>query len=679
MLLVEADLTLLMPKRRKPAPTVRSTYQLTLDTAVSRYETTSHQCSSDNSPSPIRSNDQSSMEAQNNIRLPDENKRLDFSSLSFQDVSNRSNRDDMTTSILPRTDNIEENVSAWVAVALSCSSPSFSCSISSDINDGSAVDDISNSINTSTLCGTSEILASKESETPMPSRLKDIADSMPSTTQHHYWDDSTDVIANIPFSDMEIASSLSFMSEEGDTLPLRNSTTISSNYAKCSSDSTDSVLPLTHGLSPAPKRRGDIKTAQEASLLQTKSSSIVNGQQINDDECAIKGGVNFKNGAFTERSSSVTSQFYCPSPQIPQPIDFAIRHTNDEAENPAMSSSRFHSFDVASSTESSEVRNISSSIFVRSITTSSSDFFSPKVQSRRPSINSVGTNAESINDSALDSWTLPLPRESSLRSSFSKDTTSKLKTLYPESEIYRPVPDQSAFDRYELASTYTATMDKYLPETQSWTSTPFKGFSLCPETPVRTAIWRTASNISYSTSVGDLVDAAEMAPEVTVSEPMSLNQNKVLVSNTHTPNRGEMCFYRDFEQEGFLGSGSSADVFRARLKRSDKSYAIKKIKHQFRSEKDRNVMMEEVVTMTKVGEEPCEYIVQLIRAWQEDAYFFLQIEFAEKGSLRDLMRDVASRGDIFSDSCVWNILHDACSGLCHIHKCGIVHLGTLTY
>lgn len=676
MSLVDFDLTLSMPKRRKSVPPISGSHHWAVDSVISHHETVSQQCSTDSSPSAHR---YPSMDSQNNARIPEKSHNLDFSSLSVQEFIECSNEDDIDQFILPL--GTDENESARVAVAFLYSSPSFSCSISTDIHDEPAQIGISDSISSSTWRGRLEMPFSTAPETPMPNRLKENASDLTISTQpsiqRRYWDDITDIVVDIPFSDMEIASNLSYSKREGDSLPSVTATTIPSNHVESFSGSTDSIHHLTPGRSPAPKRRGDIKTAHEASLLQTKSSSIINGQQISEEVCARNCNESIKSSSFMERQPSVKTNFYFSLPPTQQPMDFAIRHTDDDADNREVSALVSYSFDVATSTESTDFRNIRSSNF-RSIASSSSEFMSPLVQSRRPSNSSIGIGADSINDIALDSWTLPLPRESTLRSSFSKDTTSKLKYLLPESEIYRPVPDQSAFDRHELASTYKATMDEYLPECQSSASTPFRGFSLCPNTPVRTAIWRTASNASYPLSVGEPVDVTETVPDVVEdAEPTSLNENKVLISNTYTPDRVEMSFYRDFEQEGFLGSGSSADVFRARQKRSDKSYAIKKIKHQFRSEKDRNVMMEEVVTMTKVGEEPCDYIVQLIRAWQEDAYFYLQIEFAEKGSLRDLMRDVASKGETFSDACVWNILHDACSGLRHIHKCGIVHLGSL--
>ena len=54
--------------------------------------------------------------------------------------------------------------------------------------------------------------------------------------------------------------------------------------------------------------------------------------------------------------------------------------------------------------------------------------------------------------------------------------------------------------------------------------------------------------------------------------------------------------------------------------------------------------MSEVLIMKRLGEKTCPYIVQLIRAWQEDQYFYMQINLAERGTVKDLLLDLATRG-----------------------------------
>ena len=101
---------------------------------------------------------------------------------------------------------------------------------------------------------------------------------------------------------------------------------------------------------------------------------------------------------------------------------------------------------------------------------------------------------------------------------------------------------------------------------------------------------------------------------------------------------------------------------------------MKKSRRQFRSKKDREWLLSEVRVMKRLGVEPCANIVQLIKAWQENGYFYVQIDLAEKGTLRDLIIYLHTMKRSISDDAIWKIMHDASSGLQHIHKFGMVHL-----
>jgi Protein kinase domain len=304
-----------------------------------------------------------------------------------------------------------------------------------------------------------------------------------------------------------------------------------------------------------------------------------------------------------------------------------------------------------------------------------SDTFSGSVQMLHDHP-SYGLTAARVTD---DSWKHPHSSATTLRSSYCGESTWKRNSGISEAAHlgndrgrgrgYRPVPDQTAFDRH-FVSTVCDDISS-APSAGQWASTPVKGYSLCPDTPVRTPTWRSASSACYPSSSRDALNALEASAALEIS----LTETKLFHTRSESPNHSEVRFYDDFEHEGFLGSGASADVYRVREKGTGRSHAIKKIKHQFRSEKDRSIMMGEVTTMRKVGIAPCDFVVKLVKAWQEDAYFFLQIDLAERGSIYDLIRDVARRGDIFSDSCLWHVMHDVSAGLAHIHTHGVIHLG----
>jgi serine/threonine protein kinase len=103
----------------------------------------------------------------------------------------------------------------------------------------------------------------------------------------------------------------------------------------------------------------------------------------------------------------------------------------------------------------------------------------------------------------------------------------------------------------------------------------------------------------------------------------SLHDNKILLSSLENSDETEISFSRDFDEEGEIGHGTSANVYLVRDKRTNKKYAIKRIKNPLKSKKERKLYMNEVELMKCLG--PCEYIVHFIRAWQEGGHFYAQV------------------------------------------------------
>ncbi len=284
------------------------------------------------------------------------------------------------------------------------------------------------------------------------------------------------------------------------------------------------------------------------------------------------------------------------------------------------------------------------------------------------------------NSSYLDDGTAEMMRSGGILgvSSSNSSNNSSISVL----NTSRPLPDQSAFDR----STGTKFVD------QSSAS------PVCPATPMRTPTWSHDSDrgdrdgnkngisglgterggIGFSSAQDDFDNTNQGMGMPALMRQNSLKASKLLLSanDNITGNEADTSvdFHRDFVDEGVLGSGTFADVYRVRQRATNELYAVKKSKRQFRSKKDREWLLFEVKSMKIVGAQFCEYLIQLVRAWQENGYFYVQVELAERGTLKDTLIDLSLQGRCMPDSTVWHVLHDVSSGLAHIHACGMVHL-----
>ena len=208
-----------------------------------------------------------------------------------------------------------------------------------------------------------------------------------------------------------------------------------------------------------------------------------------------------------------------------------------------------------------------------------------------------------------------------------------------------------------------------------------------------------------------------------ITRQNSLLENKVLLTqdeNDNNSNQQErIIFQRDFENQGLLGAGTFAEVYKVRRKTGEDKmtiYAIKKSRRQFRSKRDREWLMSEVVMMKLLGNGHCPYVVPFIRAWQEDSFFYVQMGYAERGTLKEYLVHMGSSKNynqlrrknhsissssnssssssssaeanslasynnstpnpyiVVHESTIWRVIHDVVVGLEHIHSSGIVHL-----
>eukprot|EP00981_Chlorochromonas_danica_P005999 scaffold1244_cov162-Ochromonas_danica.AAC.35 len=309
---------------------------------------------------------------------------------------------------------------------------------------------------------------------------------------------------------------------------------------------------------------------------------------------------------------------------------------------------------------------------------------------------SGNTSSESYREDSSNASTFSTLRDETLFSS------SKKRCL----PYHRPLPDPSGFE------------DHHHPQ-QPLLSSP-----ACPPTPLRTPSWQSSDEVDvlhthplshhhplplpralWMTSSTFHCHSPTPAPPL-LARQNSLSDTKVLLAQSEDDEEQhqeqdehmarEVNFYRDFVVEEVIGDGNFAVVYRVHENsttaaatrttntttmqgESDQDpssvcFAVKKIKQQFRSRKYREFLMNEVRIMKEVGHAHCPYILRFYQAWQEEGHFYVQLDLARGGSLKDLLVHYLQERVLFSEDSLWHILHDAAAGLRHIHACDIVHL-----
>ncbi|OAD76015.1 hypothetical protein PHYBLDRAFT_4535, partial [Phycomyces blakesleeanus NRRL 1555(-)] len=124
-----------------------------------------------------------------------------------------------------------------------------------------------------------------------------------------------------------------------------------------------------------------------------------------------------------------------------------------------------------------------------------------------------------------------------------------------------------------------------------------------------------------------------------------------------------------FKFMGRLGSGEYADVWRAQDVTTQKLYAIKQTREQFTSQSDRWLLLAEVENLHAVKGSP--HCVELVSAWEQEGYLFIQMELCESGSLAEY---ISHKDGQIEEDVLWNIIYELAKGLRDIHNAQVAHL-----
>ncbi|KAL7335850.1 mitosis inhibitor protein kinase swe1 [Mucor circinelloides] len=124
-----------------------------------------------------------------------------------------------------------------------------------------------------------------------------------------------------------------------------------------------------------------------------------------------------------------------------------------------------------------------------------------------------------------------------------------------------------------------------------------------------------------------------------------------------------------FERLGVMGSGEFARVLKARCLATNQLYAIKKSKNSFTGWDDRWLQLIEVDHLRKV--QNSQHCLNMINAWEEKGYLYIQLELCSGGSLEEFMQ---FKNRSVSEDQVWGIFHKIVLGINDIHTADIAHL-----
>ena len=123
-----------------------------------------------------------------------------------------------------------------------------------------------------------------------------------------------------------------------------------------------------------------------------------------------------------------------------------------------------------------------------------------------------------------------------------------------------------------------------------------------------------------------------------------------------------------------LGSGSFSHVWLCEHKQNGEFFAVKADQRPLKGVRDRDLHLREINAVIEIGQH--EYIVQYFRSWQEDRFFFSQMEFCEYGCLQQLCAKQALALGVGGRDwpVIGRIVHDTISGLAAIHSHNLLHL-----
>ncbi|GLD99359.1 hypothetical protein PINS_up008078 [Pythium insidiosum] len=162
----------------------------------------------------------------------------------------------------------------------------------------------------------------------------------------------------------------------------------------------------------------------------------------------------------------------------------------------------------------------------------------------------------------------------------------------------------------------------------------------------------------------------------TPSRQRLLSQSEVLLVIRHPTDPEDLVTTppEELETISWIGAGVSGEVMKVYAKREQRYYAVKKSKHELRSGRERDMLLEESKIVDHLASSGAcfDHILRYYRAWQESGYLYVQTELCSGGNLRDLLDGQNSVP--LPEELLWNVLNQVAHGLEALHSNHVVHL-----
>lgn len=129
-----------------------------------------------------------------------------------------------------------------------------------------------------------------------------------------------------------------------------------------------------------------------------------------------------------------------------------------------------------------------------------------------------------------------------------------------------------------------------------------------------------------------------------------------------------------------LGNGVGAEVFQVESRlllskeKTTKLYAMKKFKKFIRNQRQEDNLLKEMIILNQLNYLQCPNIPIFYITWKEDSFIYTILEYAEYGTLKQLLEYHQQKLFIITIPFIWHLINNVIRALQFIHHQGLVHL-----